>query len=343
VLDEFGWGVLLQLQSIEQEPEPSAATGEKQKFRFCSGRLLKFARMVPAANPPGQKGKEIKVRRRIKSIAGKPVFSLLLALLFVAVLSSTGALAQQMAKETDSWQFGLSIYGWFPDIAGETSFTQPGGGSDFEIDIDSILDNLKFTLMGTFDVQKGRWGILTDLIYMDVGDSKTGTREPSIGGNPLPVNATADVDFDMKSWIWTLTGYYRAIERSGLTLDVLAGTRYLNVEQTLNWDVFGNVDSIPIPDRTGSATADVTIWDALIGVKGRFAFGARNAWFVPYYFDIGTGESDFTFQGIAGLGYAFHWCEVAAIWRYLYYDLDSSKAIDDIYFSGPAVGITFRW
>jgi len=283
------------------------------------------------------------MRRSLKSIVEKKKLSSLLAFIVVALLSSTGAFAQQPASETESWQFGVSIYGWFPDIAGTTAFSQPSGGSDFEIDIDSILDNLKFTLMGTFEVQKGRWGILTDLIYMDVGDSKTGLRDASIGGNPLPINAAGNVDFDMKSWIWTLTGYYRAIERSGLTLDVLAGTRYLNVEQTLNWDVFGNVDSIPIPDRTGSTTADVTFWDALIGVKGRFAFGARNAWFVPYYFDIGTGESDFTFQGIAGLGYAFHWCEVAAVWRFLYYDLPSSKAIDDIYFSGPAVGITFRW
>ena len=52
----------------------------------------------------------------------------------------------------------MSIYGWFPDIAGQTAFTQPGGGDDFEIDIDNILDNLKFTLMGTLDVRKGRWG-----------------------------------------------------------------------------------------------------------------------------------------------------------------------------------------
>lgn len=283
------------------------------------------------------------MRRSLNSIVEKKNLLLLLAFIVVALLSSTGALAQQPASETGSWQFGVSIYGWFPDIAGKTSFTQPGGGSDFEIDIDSILDNLKFTLMGTFDVQKGRWGILTDLIYMDVGDSKTGTRDASIGGNPLPVNATADVDFDMKSWIWTLAGYYRAIDRPGLTMDVLAGTRYLDVEQTLNWNISGNVDSIPIPDRVGAATADVTIWDALIGLKGRFAFGTRHAWFVPYYLDIGTGESDFTFQGIAGLGYAFHWFEIAAVWRYLYYDLPSGKAIDDIYFSGPAVGITFRW
>ena len=283
------------------------------------------------------------MRRSIKSTTEKSIFLLSLAVLMMALLASTNALAQQPAGETDSWQFGVSIYGWFPDIAGETAFTQPGGSNEFKIDIDDILDNLEFTLMGTFDVRKGRWGILTDVIYMDVGGSQTGTREATIGGRALPVNATANVDLDLTSWIWTLTGYYRALDQPGMTLDIVGGARYLDVEQKVNWNVTGNVESIPVPDRAGAAEASLTNWDALIGLRGRFAFGAKNAWFVPYYFDIGAGDSDLTWQGIAGLGYAFHWGEVVAAWRYLDYDLSSDKPIKDMNFSGPAIGVTFRW
>ena len=283
------------------------------------------------------------MRKSIKSTTGKSIVSLPLAVLMMALLLSTGAFAQQPASETDSWQFGVSIYGWFPDLAGETAFTQPGGSTEFKIDIDDILDNLKFTLMGTFDMRKGRWGIFTDVIYMDVGGSQTGTREATIGGIQLPVNASANVDLDLTSWIWTLTGYYRALDQPGMTLDILAGARYLDVEQKVNWNVTGNFGSIPIPDRTGAAEAGLTNWDAIIGLKGRFAFGVQNAWFVPYYLDVGAGNSDLTWQGIAGLGYAFRWCEVVAAWRYLYYDLPSDKAIKDMSFSGPAIGVTFRW
>ena len=282
------------------------------------------------------------MRRSIKSTTRKSIFSLPLVVLLMALLASTGALAQQPASETESWQFGVSIYGWFPDIDGKTSFTPPGGGSEFEIGIDDILDNLKFTLMGTFDVRKGRWGILTDVIYMDVGDSETGTREATIGRRALPVNASANVDLDLESWVWTLTGYYRALDQPGMTLDVVAGARYLDVEQKVNWDITGNVGPIPVPDRTGAAKADLKNWDAIIGVRGSIAFGAKNAWFVPYYFDVGAGDSDLTWQGVAGLGYAFHWGEVAAVWRYLDYDL-SDKAIKDMSFSGPVIGVTFRW
>jgi hypothetical protein len=256
---------------------------------------------------------------------------------------STGALAQQPASETGSWHFGASIYGWFPDITGQTAFTPPGGSGDFEIDIEDILENLEFTLMGTFDVRKGRWGILTDAIYMDVGNSGSGTRKASIGGIQLPVDATADVDLDLESWIWTITGYYRALDRPWLTFDVVAGARYLDVEQKVDYDVTGNVGSIPAPGRSGTAKESLSNWDAVIGVRGRFAFGAKKAWFVPYYLDVGAGDSDLTWQGIAGMGYAFRWIEVAAVWRYLYYDLPSDKAINDMSFSGPAIGVTFRW
>jgi hypothetical protein len=283
------------------------------------------------------------MRRSIKSTVGKSIFSLPLVILLMALLAPTGALAQQPASETESWQFGLSIYGWFPDLTGQTSFTQPGGTGEFKIDIDTILDNLEFALMGTFDMRKGRWGILTDAIYMDVGGSKTGTREATIGGRELPVNASANVDLDIKSLVWTLTGYYRALDQPGMTLDVVAGARYLDIEQKVNWIVTGNVGSIPVPDRTGAAEVSLTNWDALIGLRGRFAFGAQNAWFVPYYLDVGAGDSDFTWQGIAGLGYAFRWCEVVAAWRYLYYDLPSGSAIEDMSFSGPGIGVTFRW
>jgi hypothetical protein len=280
------------------------------------------------------------MKRGIKSTGRK---SLPLAVLIMTLLASTGALAQQPGSQTESWQFGVSIYGWYPDITGQTAFTQDGSNSEFEIDAEDILDNLKFTLMGMINVSKGRWGMLTDVIYMDVGDSETGTRKASIGRRQLPVDAAADVDLDIKSWVWTFAGYYRALDQSGLTLNVLAGARYLDVEQEVDWVVTGNVGPIAVPDRTGSAKASLTNWDGIIGIRGRYAFGAQNAWFVSYHLDAGAGDSDFTWQGIAGMGYAFRWCEVGAVWRYLYYDLPSDKAVSDMSFSGPAVGVTFRW
>jgi len=197
--------------------------------------------------------------------------------------------------------------------------------------------------MGTFDARKGNSGLLVDMIYMGVGNSKSGVREGTIGGTPIPVGASAAVDLDLDSWIWTLAGYYRTVNQPQSTFDLLAGLRYLDVEQKVNWNITGNVASIPIPDRTGTVEASLDNWDVIVGARGQFTFGASNTWFVPYYIDVGTGDSDLTWQGIAGLGYKFHWGETVAFWRYLEYDLPSNSAIADINFNGPAIGVTFRW
>lgn len=247
------------------------------------------------------------------------------------------------ASEQETWQFGASIYGWFPDISGQTTFTPPGGGGDFEIGIDQILDNLKFTFQGAFDMRKGRSGFLADVVYMDVGNAKSGVRDATIGGIGIPVSASADVDLDLKSWIWTVAGYYRTYDEPETTLDMLAGLRYTDVKQKVNWNITGSVGPIPPSDLTGTAEARLENWDIIVGMRGNHSFGANNAWFVPYYLDVGTGDSDLTWQAIAGLGYKFRWGETVAFWRYLAYDLDSDSPIADINFSGPAIGVTFRW
>ncbi|HEX4387716.1 MAG TPA: hypothetical protein VH109_03720 [Steroidobacteraceae bacterium] len=70
-------------------------------------------------------------------------------------------------------------------------------------------------------------------------------------------------------------------------------------------------------------------------------FGDQHAWFVPYYVDLGTGQSEFTWQGITGLGYAFHWGEVIGVWRYLDYRFSSHSS--SLTLNGPAIGVAFRW
>lgn len=250
--------------------------------------------------------------------------------------------ASLSADSTDSWEFGASIYGWFPDISGTTNIPLTDG-EGFTIGIGDILDNLQFTFQGSFDARKGNWGLLTDVIYMDLGNSKSDVRNGTIGGSQLPWDLNGEVGFDMKSWIWTTAGYYRMVDESNKSFDFVAGVRYLDVEQGLDWSFSGDIGGTPLPGRTGSVTLGNSYWDFIVGLRGNLAFGQNNKWFIPYYVDIGTGDSDMTWQALAGLGYRFNWGEVAAVWRYLDYDLPSGKPIADMNFSGPAVGVILRW
>jgi hypothetical protein len=81
----------------------------------------------------------------------------------------------------------------------------------------------------------------------------------------------------------------------------------------------------------------------VIGVKGKVSFGNRSQWFVPFYVDLGAGDADRTSQAATGVGYSTRWGEVFATYRYLDYDFKSDSLISDLDFSGPAIGVAYRF
>jgi hypothetical protein len=242
-----------------------------------------------------------------------------------------------------NWQFNALLYGYLPTIGGKLSVPVQTGGSNINVDANTIIDNLKMAFMGTLDVHYGRWGAFTDVLYLNVSGSKSQTRDFSIGNIGLPVSTTADLSLDLKGTIWTIAGEYRAISDPAWNVDVLAGARMFGIKPTLGWSINGDLGPIAAPGRSGSKDISDTVWDGIVGVKGRYAFGDERRWFVPFYADIGTGESDLTWQVAGGVGYAFKWGEIFGMWRYLDYNFKSGKQLQDMNFNGPMLGLGFRW
>jgi len=263
----------------------------------------------------------------------------LFCLLGLGIIAPSCVLAQ---GASDEWKFSATVYGWFPDIGGHTDFPVGAGGT-IDVDISTILDHLKMTAQGSFEVHKGSWGAFTDIVYLDVGEAKSQTRNFEIGGLPLPAAVTADIDFDLKSTFLTFAGTYRVADSDAATFDVLLGARLASLKQTLDWEFSGNFGPVTPPPLTGTREVSVDQWDGIVGAKGRLAFGPDQHWVVPYYFDIGAGDSDLTWQAMVGLAYSFGWGDLGVAWRYLDYDLNSDGPIADMNFNGPALGATFRW
>jgi hypothetical protein len=251
--------------------------------------------------------------------------------------------AAASAQSADDWQFGLSVYGWLPSVKGSTTFPPPpgGGSSDVTVDAADIIDKLKFVLMGSFEARQGRWGGFTDYIYLDLGDSKSQTRNFQLGRLQIPADVTANANLDLKSSIWTLAGEYRAVAEPGLEVDTFLGSRMVKVDQKLSYTLGGNVGSIALTDLSGNRSVSVSNWDAIVGVKGRVALGAGRTWFLPYYADVGGGNSKLTYQLMTGIGYSFKWGDLVAQWRYL--DYDFGEKVDKLIFNGLAVAAVFRW
>jgi len=276
-----------------------------------------------------------------KKLPAKRAVSLSIACVLGAATLATSPVHAQDASDA-GWQFAATIYGWFPDIGGHTEFAS-GAGSTIDVEIETILDHLKMTAQGSFEVRKGKWGAFTDVVYLDVGEANSGTRDIAIGGLPIPATVTVSADFDLKSTFWTLAASYRVGDGDTSTFDVLAGARLAHLNQQLDWTFSGNFGPITPPPLTGSRGESVDQWDAIVGGRGRIHFGADNKWALPYYFDVGTGDSDLTWQAVLGIAYSFGWGDMGVVWRHLDYDLGSGGPIQDINFSGPAAGATFRW
>jgi hypothetical protein len=260
----------------------------------------------------------------------------------VAGLLGFCAVAAPTPAQTSSsqWQFVAVVYGYFPELTGSATF--PTGRSvDISVDTHQVISNLNLAFMGAFEATHGPWDLFTDIVYVDAGSSKSATRALSIGGLMTPANVTADAHLDIKSTVWTLGGGYRVINVPEATLDVFAGTRAVFLEQHLSWQFSADVGAFVGPGRRGSGESNPTNWDGIIGAKGRWLLGDRHKWFVPFYIDVGTGGSNFTWEGIAGLGYAFSWGDVIGAWRYLDYRFSSDSG--NLTLSGPAIGAAFRW
>jgi hypothetical protein len=254
-----------------------------------------------------------------------------------------GAQASQPVAEAGAWTFRASLYGYLPTVGGSSTVPADPAGGSINVDAGNMLDNLKGTVMGTLEAHNGRWGAFTDVVYLKLGNTKDQSRDFTIGDIGLPAGTSAHLDWRLKGVVWTLAGQYRLVSRPGLTLDALGGARLLSLQQDLTWDITGNIGPIASSGRAGSSGSKNSVWDGIVGVKGQYGFGRRGQWYAPFYVDVGTGGSDLTWQAAAGIGYAFAWGGITAMWRHLDYDLKPGKTLNDINFDGPMVGVTFRW
>jgi len=266
----------------------------------------------------------------------------------VGALACAGSLAAvptvaQAQTDPDAWKYTAIIYGYFPDIGGSTKFPQSGGGSNVTINSDAVLDSLNFAFMGTFEATKGRWGILADVLYMDLSNSVNKTRDLTFNGQPLPAGVTANADLGLRGTVFELAGVYKAFSDSKSNVDFVAGARLLDIQSSLTLELSADIGNDTGPGRSHTTSVHPTYWDVVVGAKGQYRFGSNGEWSIPWYVDVGTGESKLTYQAIAGLAYKFNWGQVIGAWRYLDYDFKSGSDLESINFNGPMVGVAFNW
>ena len=189
---------------------------------------------------------------------------------------------------------------------------------------------------GAGEARKGRWSIFGDFVYVDFGNQHSEVRSVDFNPGPGPVNVTttqlnSGTQTALDATVFTLVGGYSLVQVSA-TLDLIAGVRYTSVKASTDWNltavVTGPAGAATFA-RTGSVERSDDLFDGVIGARGRVRFG-NSPWFAPYYIDVGAGSSELTWQGAAGVGYAFRWGEVVLSYKYLYYDQGDDKFIQKL-------------
>jgi len=225
------------------------------------------------------------------------------------------------ASSANGWQFALTPYIWFAGFdANATILGQKVSGSAGFLD---IWDELNFGFMQNFEARKGRWGIGSDLMYMNLDNLETFTA-------PSPFSA-----FRISQGMFMLGPQvsFRLAESNKGFFDFITGFRYWHVN--LKLDTSAGI--LPAFSREQS----VNFVNPLVG--GRFRVNLGKGWFVPVTGDIGGfgAGSDLAWHAFGGLGKDIK-PNMSLLIGYRAMGLDE-KPIDELTFHGLVIGATMRF
>jgi hypothetical protein len=284
-----------------------------------------------------------------------------LALLLVVGVWS-GACAQQpvsagQASPTTGWQFNIAPYLWFPTVNMSVNYDLPSnlGGrlpTDISVGPGDVYGHLDLGGMFSADVRNGPFSVLTDFLGGRFSATTGDVRIKSVDffGRPsIPISRSLETSTGttLRLAIWTLAGGYTVLQGNWGNLDALVGFRFLSVNSRTDYSLalilegprgngatFGGIGSV-------SATRDV--WNGIVGIRGRVRI-PESRFFIPYYFDIGGGGSQPTWQIASGLGYQpARWLAISATYRYLVFDQGGNTSVQRVALRGPMLMVNFTF
>ena len=244
-----------------------------------------------------------------------------LALVLCGLLVSALPARAESGSDPDHWKFSGSAYLWAAGVKGTDA-----AGDDIDVSFSDVMEDLDGGLMGILAAQKGRWTLIADVIYLSIH------QETSSTANLIGIPAKIDVDVKLESFVSTFGVAYRVLDKDMTRLDLLAGARYINMDVDL--------DAVVGASKIEHTDSEYAL-DGIIGAQAIIDLSER--WYVSFYADVGTGDSKLTWQAWPGVGYRLEKVDVVAGYRHLEWETDNGDTIDDVNFSGPMLGVKFRF
>lgn len=249
----------------------------------------------------------------------------------VAAESSAGAAESAAAEESaradeagnDGWTVAFTPYLWVAGTKGEVGV--PRDGEEVEIDqsFTDILGNLNFAFMGALDVNRKRFVMISDLMYLSVSAKAESSRDPAF------LSGKVDVSVLLAS----AAAGYRLVDKGPLFMDVFVGGRVFALDVDLK---------LSGPQRTYSASKSPTNVSPFIGSRVRLPIADK--WALGLYGDVGglVNDTDVKWQllGTVHHDISSHWRMVAG-YRYMSVHHKKNDLDFDVNLSGPILGFTY--
>lgn len=230
-----------------------------------------------------------------------------------ALVAALAAIASPSQAEPESWDFRGFIYLWGAALGGSTV-----SGQNIELSFSEVVKKLDFGLMGALEANRGRISFLADFQYLNLGEDGTA---PIVLGVPAAANA------DVSGFVFSGTAGYDFFDDRQGQLVGFGGIRFMDLDTTAN---------LAVPVGPQRISGNLSNLDAVIGLRGVQNLSDR--WNLSYYADVGTGDSELTWQAALTFDYRINSWDLSFGYRHLAWDIDNSAVLSDLSFSGPFVG-----
>ena len=219
--------------------------------------------------------------------------------------------------QEDAWRVSVVPYVWGASLEGDAQLG-PLPSVSVHNSFNDTLSHLDMAAMAIIDMRRGRWGLLSDLTWVDTSET---AQVPRVG---------IDAELSTRVATASLMAQYRFIDDRVFRMDAVGGARY--------WQLRGDV-TVPALVRSADLSRD---WvDPLLGVRAAWAWGGRHGITV---WALGSAGDAVTWDLMASYGVRITdhgWLRVG--YRSLSLR-EVSRGVDlDLTLAGPGLGLEWRY
>lgn len=225
-----------------------------------------------------------------------------------------------VACAAEDWRWSITPYLWGSSIATDVRFPagQEVGG---ELDFDDLLDKLDIAAQAHVEGHREKWGFFVDATYLSTSDE----------GARGPIAAETDVD----TGLYEIAGVYTPGGADG-RFSAFVGARMMDISLDMTFTGAGPVGSVE------RRSTDANLTDFMVG--GRYVLPLNESWFLNLRGDVGSGDSESSWNAVAMVGWRFTADRGNAVllgWRHMEIEIESNGVQTDLTMDGPFAGVMF--